>query len=944
MTTPPERPPRRPVKKRRRKIKVLPTILLILLVAFLICAVCVLAYVGRMMKDLPEWNASTMESAQTSFLYDRNGEYFDELHRGENRVVVSLDEMPQYLIDCFISTEDTRFYDHFGVDVYRIFGALIADLKAGSIVQGASTITMQLARNAILETQEKQLDRKVKEALLAIQIEKDYTKDEILEMYLNEIYFGHGCYGVEAASELFFGKNVQDITLEEAAVLTGVIRGWTIYSPLKNPEKSLEVRNQVLNNLIEYDSSYEEAATEAMAKPLVVATEEEQKAAAEAAQGEEDKKSSTTYGWFSDYVVDEAENILEELGMEGSKVYTGGLRIYTTMDPDIQEYMEELYDDDDLFPSSRSADQVQSAMVIMDHSNGQILGLVGGREYETKRGFNRATDMTRQPGSVFKPISVYAAALEAGYGPGSVVNDCPTTFGKNYSPSNYDGKWRGVISMRTAIQYSVNVPAVKFLQLIGIDAGYEMVEKLGITLDGDSDKGLALALGGLTHGVSPLEIAGAYGTFANGGVYNKPIAITRIENAKGEVIYEAQPQQTVAMSESTAYLITNMLETVTTSGTGTNARMNRPVASKTGTVQLPDKPEFQNITGNKDAWFAAYTPELVGVVWMGYDSDIDSEGNPQYLRQIYGGKYPAQLWKKVMTRALQEAPVVEFDKPSNIVSIAIDTKSGMLPSSLTPSEFIRQELWAKENTPERSDVWQKQEICSESGQLATEFCPNITTALRFTPPKESNTIKRQGADASLQVTSTKCTLHTTVQSNTTAVNICTDSRHGDGIYVANPRDGGGGCPADKVVTRYFTADNIPTQYCNLADHQPAVPITPPDNTDDDNPNDTNSGSDTEGNHASLVTPTSLSASASGSDGSYTAQVSWNDSNNSANTLYEVEYWSDSGSQKSVKTYFRNVEVKNLQGSTTYNFRVRAVNENTGATSSWTAAVQVTTGS
>ncbi len=315
---------------------------------------------------------------------------------------------------------------------------------------------MQLARNAILETQEKELNRKVKEALLAIELEKHFTKDEILEMYLNQIYFGHGCYGVQAASQLFFCKDVKDITLQEAAVLTGVIRNWTLYSPLKHPDNALKVRNQVLTNLTDYDDSYKTVATAAIATDLVLADQ-----TTNSGEDSESTTSSESYAWFTDYVIDQTEDILEGLGLDGSQVYTGGLKIYTTMEPEVQSYMEELYSNADLFPESSTADQVQSAMVVMDHSDGDILGLIGGRTHETKRAFNRATDMRRQPGSVFKPIAVYAAALEAGYSPASVANDVLTVFGKNYKPSNYDGKFRGVISMRTAIQYSINIPAVK---------------------------------------------------------------------------------------------------------------------------------------------------------------------------------------------------------------------------------------------------------------------------------------------------------------------------------------------------------------------------------------------------------------------------------------------------------------------------------------------------
>ncbi len=766
-----------PVRPRNRKgggklhglARVLAIILLVLVGILIVGTIFVIGYVGKLAKEVPDWTDANFANAQTSFVYDRNGDEIAELHRGENRIAVSISDIPQHVIDCFLGTEDTRFYDHFGVDVYRVFGALIADLKAGSMVQGASTITMQLARNAILEDNEKAIERKIKEAIIAMQIEKEYSKDEILEMYLNEIYFGHGCYGIEAASLKYFNKSVRDIDLAEAAVLTGVVRGWVMYSPLKNPENSLRVRDQVLNNLVEYKPEYAEQVAAALEEPLTVAS---------ATEGQEEQNTASSdsatepYGWFKDAIVDEAENRLVELGYEASAVYTGGFHIYTTMDPSLQLYMEGLYRDDDLFPSSPSEDIVQSSMVFMDHSNGEILALVGGRNRETQRGFNRATDLRRQPGSVFKPIAVYAAALENGYGPGSVANDCYTQFGSNYKPTNYDGRFRGIISMRTAIQYSVNVPAVKFMQKIGVATGYDMAEQLGISLAGEQDMNLALALGGMTYGTNPKEIAGAYGTFANGGVYNEPHVISKIVGPTGEVVYEASSEQRAVMSEANAYLMTDMLETVTKSGTGTNARMsNHDVASKTGTTQLPDTPVFANIrTGNKDAWFAAYTPEYVAVVWMGYDNDQDSDGNPQYLRQIYGGKYPAQLWKLAMTEALKDAPASSFTKPADIVSVAIDTKSGMLPSSSTPSSYIGYEIYSSSNVPtETSTAWKKSyRICTVSHKLATNYCPSTTVGGGLIPPEEpeGNKILSYGADSHLISTSGGanvsgyCTVHT----------------------------------------------------------------------------------------------------------------------------------------------------------------------------------------
>ncbi len=935
---PPSSGPQRSGKKHKRKLKRWSKVLMGLLIAFAICCGIGLGYVAWVLRDLPDWDEQYMANDKTTFLYNTNDEMFVELHYTENRTPVTLSQMPPYLVDCFVGTEDVRFYKHGGVDIKRVFGALLADIKAGSMAQGASTLTMQLARNAILEDQDKKLERKIKEAVLAIQLEHEYSKDEILTMYLNEIYFGAGAYGVQAASQHYFNKDVSEITLSEAAVLTGIIRNPKTYSPILNPDNSLRVRNTVLDNLEDYKPEYKEEVAAAKQEPLVV---------------DEGKVSSNDYNypWFTDYVVSEAEDILEELGMEGASVYTGGFRIYTTVDSTVQELMEEAYANDDNFPSSKTENKVESGMAVVSVEDSSILGLVGGREHTTKRGLNRATDITRQPGSSYKPVGVFAPAIEAGYSPATVANDAPTTFGSNYKPGNYDGSYSGVVSMREAARKSMNIPAVKFLQMIGTDASIEMAMKMGIPLDEEKDANLAMALGGLTYGVSPLDMAAAYATFGNAGVYTKPHAIKRIEDSMGKVIYEAEPVQTVAMKETTAYLVTNMLETVTQSGTGTAARLSRPVASKTGTVQLPDTPAFKNIrTGNKDAWFAAYTPEMVGVVWMGYDNDLDSDGNPQYLRQIYGGKYPAQIWKKVIGGATKNLPVKQFTRPSGITSVTIDTKSGMLPSSSTPTEFRKSELFDKANAPkETSTVWKTVKICPESGVLATDYCPDAVERQRFTPPKESNKVTGAGADKAWIMPTQTCTIHTKQTAGNTGdtvpVDICTDPSHNGKLVLANvPPDGyTGGCPSKYVKTKYLKLEDVPSEYCGIESHLTLTPIKggSTGGGTDSSGGTSGGGSDTSSS-SKLSAPSGVKAAANTSEEEAYIKVTWSDKN-SGSILYEVEYWDTADNKKkSVTTYFKDVTISNVNNGSTYNFRVRAVDDNdSSSTSSWSSTASAT---
>lgn len=735
--------PAAPKKKKRklRKGRVVAAIFTCLLALVLIGVVITAVYVAIVLKDLPDWDETVLLSDKTTFLYGADGEVFSELHSSENRTYVSLDDMPDYLIDAFLATEDARFYKHHGIDIIRIGGALLADIRSGGVSQGASTITMQLARTAILNNQDKKLARKIKEAVLAIQLENEYSKDEILTLYLNEIYFGHSAYGVQAASQTIFGKDVKDIDMAEAATLVGVIRNPKMYSPIYDPEASNRVKNQVLKNLSEYTDKYPEEEI-AAAKEEIVQT------------GESAYTAAYNHPWYTDYVIDLAEDILVEQGYEAASIYTGGFRIYTTLNEQVQTLMETAYADDENFPGTTTADLVESAMVVLSTEDNSILGLVGGREYTTKRGYNRATAMRRQPGSTFKPIADYAPAIEAGYSPATVVNDVRTTFGGNWTPGNYDGSYRGIISMRTACQYSVNIASVKFLQLATIPNSLQMLAKLGIELS-DEDNNLSIALGGITYGVSPLQMAAAYGALANSGIYTEPWCISRIETTDGDVIYESKLNQNVAMKETTAYLVTDMLRTVTTSGTGTRAQLsNRDVASKTGTVQLPDLSYFKGLSGNRDAWFAAYTPEMVGVVWMGYDHDQDENGKVQYLHQIYGGKYPALIWKYVIGGASADLPESRFKRPAGIVSLTVDAYTGMLPSETTTKTVT--ELFDKDNVPTTSgEVLNSYELCTSTNLLATEYCPETKTIVRLTEPDPTNVV---GGGQSVTPTS-YCTVH-----------------------------------------------------------------------------------------------------------------------------------------------------------------------------------------
>jgi penicillin-binding protein 1A len=387
-------------------------------------------------------------------------------------------------------------------------------------------------------------------------------------------------------------------------------------------------------------------------------------------------------------VVSETENILQQQGMTldaaQNLIYNGGLKIYTALNEPVQNKMESVFANKASFPPDYNGQQVQGAMVLIDQHTGQIQALVGGRQHSVARPFNRATQAERQPGSAIKPIVVYSPALEKGYTEALVQDDAPAVFGTK-TFYNDDDTYRGPITMRTALEYSINTYAVKLLNLIGIDYGYDFATKFGITsLDPNKDKNLSLALGGITNGISPLEMAGAYAAIANQGIYIKPYCVRKIVDSNGGLLYEAKPQQQVAISQQTAYIMTDLLESVVKVGTGTNARLDRPVAGKTGTT-----------SGKADAWFIGYTPEYTAAVWTGFDKEENMENIPG----VFGATYPALAWKAVMQTATQGLPVTNFPMPDGLVQVAIDSKTGLLPGTGSPAGEVEYDVFVQGTAP-----------------------------------------------------------------------------------------------------------------------------------------------------------------------------------------------------------------------------------------------------
>lgn len=614
-------------------------------------------YANSVFSTMSGDNPVTTSFDQTSFIYSENGTLIKEIHGEINRIPVPIEKIPKQVQQAFVAIEDERFYRHPGIDLKAIIRALYSYYKEGRVTEGASTITQQTMKMYFL-TPEQSLWRKIKEAILALEFERRYSKDKVLELYLNRAYFGEGAYGIQTAAKVYFNKDSAQLNVAEGALLAALLQAPSSYDPYINPDYSIQRRNIVIEKMVMQGYLSGDPVEEALLAPLYL---------------EDGREAQSNNSFFTDYIIDEAISAVGE-----EKVLKGGLKIYSTMEPDIQNKADQVFEQSYLFPNEK----VEAAVALVENGTGAIKALVGGRTYVARHGFNRATQLARQPGSAFKPVAVYAPAFEAGYTPDSIVADTPFNAG-NYEPKNSDGSFYGQISIKTAAQWSRNVAAVRLLNQIGVDKGYEMAGKLGFTLTED-DRCLPLALGGLTHGVSPLQMAGAYAAFANQGVYIKPYAIKYIEEPGGKIIY-SHLQGTAVMKASTANAVKEVLRTAVASGTGFRAGIRgTEVAGKTGTTELPDTPVFKGSSGNKDAWFVGFTPSYTAAVWMGYDEkDMDRY---HYLTS-YGGNQPADIFRTIVAGVMG----LSAQPPVRVISGEDDKKEDDAPKQTGTEEKENQE-------------------------------------------------------------------------------------------------------------------------------------------------------------------------------------------------------------------------------------------------------------
>lgn len=657
--------------------------------------------------DIPNWKKLDIEKLteipNATLVFDKNQILAGTLSGSENRILISLDEVPDYVQKAFIAAEDLRFYNHNGIDVHRMFGALFQNIKSMSYAQGASTITQQVIKLSHL-TSTKSLSRKIQEIRLALQLERTMDKDAILESYLNIAYFGRGAYGISQAAKNYFEKDVSKLTIAEGALLAGIIKSPSGYAPHLNLEKSVQRRNSILETMLENGFISKAQCDQAMAEPVNIRP---------------DTVSFEPYGWYMDAVLSEAENAL---GLQTEDILSGGYRIYTSFDPEMQDAANELFLDESNFPRSASdGTPVQASFTVMDVQTGAIMSIVGGRTYEVRRGLNRSTQIARQPGSTFKPVSVYAAAIDAfAFSPTSMIEDTPRTFSNSYTPSNAGGAVYGTVSLRQALSKSLNIATVDLADLIGIHTVRDYAARFGIELS-SQDQNLSLSLGMLTDGISPANLTSAYCALANGGIGVKPHIISRIDNADGLTIYDAPQPTSRAVKASTAYMITDMLKTAASEGSAKAlSAAGIPVAGKTGTIEMQSG-------GTRDIWTVAYTPEIALTAWMGFDYPSDTHKLPD---SEGGSGYPARFCASFLKSVRHRLSSADFKKPTEVQTIMIDALALELDHEVrlvtdkTPSDYILEELFHPENMPQEfSTYWtapqnvNDMQLLSASGEI-----------------------------------------------------------------------------------------------------------------------------------------------------------------------------------------------------------------------------------
>ena len=692
-------------KKKGKAKKVFKILFFVFLALFVVGVGVVLGVLNSVIKDTEQIDLAQLKNLKlTSIVLDSDGNQIGKMSSGENRLMIDYEDLPQHLIDAVVAIEDERFWTHQGIDLRRTGAAIVTYvLNRGNSSFGGSTITQQLIKN-VTNDRETSWKRKIREWYRAYSLEQELDKYEILEAYLNKIYFGEGANGIEVAAETYFAKSAKDLNLAESACIAAAIQtpeGTNPYNGDEYKARLITRQKTVLNKMLELEKITKQEYDDALSYELVF-------------EKGEIAVSSQVQPYFVDAVFEEvakdlaeAKNITYAAAMD--MVASNGYVIYSTMDSDVQKVIDAQAANKKYF-----YDKMQCAAIVIDNKTGNVVGMLGGVGEKKGLDFNRAIDAKLQPGSTFKPIGAYGPAFELGVSyPGMGIDDAPVNI-NGYKPTNWYGYYYGYVTARQAINQSMNVPAVKTLQAVGLDYAFQFAQRMGITTLTAANKNLSMALG--SANVRVIDMAAAYATMANGGIYTEPKLYTKVLDSEGkEVLTTVDKKATRVMNAATAYMLTDCLRSVVNSGTGTSARFSTTIqiAGKTG-----------NTNDDKDQWFAGYTPYYTMVAWNGYD-DPKPIGRRKNI-----GSYPytsTVVFTNVMKSIHKGLKKASFTKPSNIVNATICTVSGLVATDAckadTRKNIVKSEIFASGKVPtDTCTIHKLVEVCSVSGDLPTDYC------------------------------------------------------------------------------------------------------------------------------------------------------------------------------------------------------------------------------
>ncbi|MBK0348777.1 PBP1A family penicillin-binding protein [Aerococcaceae bacterium zg-ZJ1578] len=676
--------PKKKMRPKRRK-NWIKRFFILLVALFFLAVIGGASLFGYYAINAPKITASDLQGQVSSKIYDQEGTLIKELG-GQNRDLMKKEDVPQVLKDAVLSIEDSRFYTHHGIDPIRIVGALISNLRSGAIREGGSTITQQLVKLSVFSTDftDQTLERKAQEAWLSLQIEQQYSKDEILTLYLNKLFYSNNVYGAKTATRVFFNKDLADLTLAEAALLAGIPQAPSLYDPYTYPEAAKERRDLVLEVMFKRglitQSEYQTAVNTTIESTLVPL---------------DDKTLAE-----QDYMVDAYIDVVAKEVQEKSNIniYTDGVEVYTNLNLDVQRHLYETVNQNKavVFPDN----SMQTAVSIIDVTTGALQAISGGRKQDVVMGLNRANTLNRSIGSTMKPLADYGPAIEyLNYSTGQLVVDEPMTYSNGSELYNYDFEYKGKMTLREALAGSRNIPALKMLKEVGLDNAYAFLQKLDINILNDNKRQLveANAIGGE---VTPIQLSGAYAAIANYGTYHKPYTVRKIITAAGtEEVYETTKTQ--AMKDSTAYMLTDILKGVPGVFATSAAIDGLHHAGKTGTTNYTNEQLAQlgldsSTYAAPDAWFVGFSPQYAIATWVGYDNPYES-GNYLTLEET---RLPQLIYKEMMTYLMRNVPVTDWQKPASVTQIEIEkyTDPIMLPGPFTPAEARAKELFVANST------------------------------------------------------------------------------------------------------------------------------------------------------------------------------------------------------------------------------------------------------